>query len=60
MRPDYSLQSNPLFHHNIQSLPITAEWTDYLKDCGGEQVIDNYIHTKLVFNDKYENNRISW
>jgi hypothetical protein len=56
MRPDYTISSNPLFHHNIESLPIDATWTDYLTDCGGEKVIDNYIHTKLVFNEKYENN----
>jgi hypothetical protein len=56
MRPDYSMQSNPLFHHNTESVKIDATWTDYLKDCGGEKIIDNYIHTKLVFNEKYENN----
>jgi hypothetical protein len=31
-----------------------------LSDCGGEKVIDNSVHTKIVFNDKYENNVISW
>jgi hypothetical protein len=54
------MQSNPLYHHNIESLKIDATWTDYLKDCGGEKIIDNYIHTKLVFNEKYENNEVSW
>ena len=60
MRPDYSLQSNPLFHHNYESHPIDATWADYLKDCGGDKIIDNYIHSKLIFNEKYENNRVSW
>lgn len=60
MRPSYSLYDNPLFHHNMDSHPIDSSWTEYLADCGGEKVLDNYIHTKLLFNDKYENNEVSW
>ena len=33
---------------------------DYLGDCGGEKVIDNSVHTKIIFNEKYENNVINW
>lgn len=39
---------------------IQTSWAEYLQDCGGEQVIENFVHTKMVFNDKYENNVISW
>jgi hypothetical protein len=31
-----------------------------LEDCGGEKVIDNSVHTKSVFNEKYENNVVNW
>lgn len=56
LRPNYSLQDNPLFHHNMESHSINATWEEYLADCGGDEVLDNFIHTKLVFNEKYENN----
>lgn len=54
------LHESPLQHHNIESKKIDATWLDYLGDCGGEKVIDNSVHTKIVFNDKYENNVINW
>ena len=31
-----------------------------MQDCGGEQVIENFVHTKMVFNEKYENNVVRW
>ena len=39
---------------------ISTTWEDFLKDCGGEQVIENFVHTKMVYNDKYENNVVNW
>jgi len=60
MRPKYDFHQNPLVHHNIESYRIETSWADFLQDCGGEQVIENFVHTKMVFNDKYENNIINW
>ena len=60
MRPSYNLHENPLVHHNVESKRIRTTWPEFLQDCGGEQVIENFVHTKMVFNDKYENNIISW
>ena len=41
MRPGYDLNSNPLYHHNIEHKDINASWEDFLKDCGGAAVIDD-------------------
>lgn len=60
LRPSYDFHHNPLVHHNIESHRINTSWADYLQDCGGEQVIENFVHTKMVFNDKYENNIVNW
>ena len=60
MRPSFNLHDNPLIHHNEESARIRTTWPEFLQDCGGEQVIENFVHTKMVFNDKYENNIISW
>ena len=59
MRP-YNLHENPLYHHNVESKRIDATWVDYLQDCGGEKIIDNYVHTKMVWNQKYENYKVEW
>ena len=60
MRPHYNLHVNPLTHHNEESVRIRTTWPEFLQDCGGEQVIENFVHTKMVFNDKYENNIVNW
>ena len=60
MRPHWNMNMNPLVHHNEESVRISTTWEDFLKDCGGEQVIENFVHTKMVFNDKYENNVVNW
>jgi hypothetical protein len=41
MRPGYDLNSNPLYHHNIEHKEISATWGDFLNDCGGGAVIEN-------------------
>ena len=60
MRPSVDLNRGPLYHHNEESFDLTTSWPEFLEDCGGEQVIENFVHTKLVFNEKYENNVINW
>jgi hypothetical protein len=37
---------------------ITESWEEYLQDCGGEKVIENYVHTKKEFAHKYEDNKV--
>lgn len=59
-RPQFLIPSNPLRHHNFDSQEINTTWQGYLNDCGGEKVIENYVHAKMIFNEKYENNVVSW
>jgi len=54
------LHQNPVFHHNFESKDIDASWMEFLGDCGGEQILENAVHAKLQFNEKYENNLIHW
>ena len=37
-----------------ESKEISLTWDDFLKDCGGEIIVENYVHAKTVFNTKYE------
>lgn len=60
MRPNYSFHEAPLTHHNKESLNISTTWPEYLVDCGGEKIIENSVHTKILWNDKYENNVVRW
>ena len=41
MRPSWDLNTNPLFHHNIESQTLDASWEEFLGDCGGTAVIEN-------------------
>lgn len=60
MRPNYQFHEAPLTHHNQESFKINAQWSEYLEDCGGEKIIENSVHTKILWNEKYENNIVSW
>lgn len=60
LRPSFGIHEAPLTHHNLESSRIAAQWSDYLVDCGGEKVIENSVHTKILWNDKYENNVVAW
>ena len=39
---------------------IDTTWEDFLKDCGGDIIVDNSVHARGVFNQKYEQNIIRW
>jgi hypothetical protein len=60
MRPSYTFHEGPLTHHNEDGHRIETTWAEYLRDCGGEKVIENSVHTKILWNDNYENNVIEW
>ena len=59
-RPSFNLHEAPLTHHNVDSVRLATSWSDYLVDCGGEKIIENSVHTKILWNDKYENNIVEW
>lgn len=44
----------------VDSKFINATWVEFINDCGGEVIVENYIHARSVFNKKYENNIIEW
>ena len=48
------------YHTPTESKVIDATWPDFLKDCGGEVIIENYVHARTIFNKKYESNIITW
>lgn len=60
LRPNFVLHEAPLSHHNLESEKINESWSDYLVDCGGEKIIENSVHTKILWNEKYENNIVQW
>ena len=31
-----------------------------MEDCGGEVIVENYVHARGVFNKKYEQNVVRW
>jgi len=39
---------------------IKELWTDFISDCGGETIVENYVHAKTIFTKKYENNIVTW
>ena len=39
---------------------IDTTWEEFLKDCGGEVIVENFVHARSVFNRKYENNQVTW
>jgi hypothetical protein len=39
---------------------ISATWIDFLADCGGELIVENYVRARSLFNRKYENNQVLW
>jgi hypothetical protein len=59
MRPSYFTPLHP-YEKPADSKTITASWNEFLSDCGGEVIVENYVHARKIFNDKYENNIINW
>lgn len=48
-------------HHPLGSgKQIEATWSDYIEDCGAEVVVENFVHAKKQFEDKYQSNIITW
>jgi len=59
MRPSLMDMKSPYkVPETSQALSIT--WADYLKDCGGEQIVENFIHARSLFNRNYEHNTVEW
>jgi predicted amidophosphoribosyltransferase len=48
------------FEEPKESKVISDTWEDFLKDCGGEIVVENNVHARNIFNKKYEANIVTW
>lgn len=59
MRPSMFTPITP-YETPLESKEINTSWEEFLKDCGGEVVVENYVHARSVFNKKYEANIIQW
>ena len=59
MRPSYFTPISP-YEMPAESKLISTSWEEFLQDCGGEVIVENYVHARSVFNKKYENNQVEW
>jgi len=50
----------PAHDHAKPAHEIQAQWTDFIEDCGGETIVENYVHAKKIFEDRYENAIVTW
>eukprot|EP00349_Pseudokeronopsis_sp_Brazil_P007388 CAMPEP_0202962660 /NCGR_PEP_ID=MMETSP1396-20130829/6761_1 /ASSEMBLY_ACC=CAM_ASM_000872 /TAXON_ID= /ORGANISM="Pseudokeronopsis sp., Strain Brazil" /LENGTH=182 /DNA_ID=CAMNT_0049683391 /DNA_START=435 /DNA_END=983 /DNA_ORIENTATION=+ len=59
MRPSMFENLTP-YTPPTESKRISTTWEEFLKDCGGEVIVDNSVYARGVFNEKYEANIVSW
>ncbi len=52
----YKVESISPFNVPETSTLIQATWEDFIKDCGGEVIVENYVRARSLFNKRYENN----
>ena len=48
------------YQQPISSKEVGVEWPQYLEDCGAKVIVENYLHARSVFNQKYEGNTVAW
>lgn len=59
MRPSVFQNIGP-YETPKESKEIATTWDEFLKDCGGEVIVENYVHARSIFNKKYEANIVEW
>ena len=55
MRPSMFTPMTP-FEAPRESRVILSTREEFLGDCGGEIIVENNVHARNLFNQKYENN----
>ena len=60
LRPSYQFDPLTPYETPSESKVISVTWEEFLGDCGGEVIVENFVHARSVFNEKYENNQIEW
>ena len=64
----YYVYNNPYtVHHSMFERPenstshlIQDSWSDYLKSCSGEKIIENQVHAAHIFSQEYLENIVEW
>lgn len=59
LRPSYSTHLTP-YEVPKESKPIPYSWEEFLNDCGGTVIVENNVHARNIFNQKYESNVVTW
>lgn len=59
MRPSYSTSLHP-YEVPKESKEISFTWEEFIQDCGGTVIVENNVHARNVFNQKYEANIVEW
>ncbi len=39
---------------------IKGTWTEYITDCGGETIVENQVHAKMLFEKQWQSNIVTW
>ena len=60
MRPGFQASFTHPYEVPLNSKEVSYSWTEFLGDCGGAVVVDNSVHARNLFNQKYESNIVSW
>ena len=53
MRPSYFQPLTP-YEVPLESKIVEYTWEEFLRDCGGEVIVENNVHARNIFNKKYE------
>jgi hypothetical protein len=56
----YQMQGISPYHVPEDSKLIEVTWEEFLGDCGGEIIVENYVRARSLFNRKYESNQVLW
>ena len=60
MRPSYATTFATPYEVPKESKEISYSWEEFLQDCGGQVIVENNVHARNVFNQKYESNIVTW
>lgn len=60
LRPGFSTTFSHPYEVPTTSKEVGYSWEEFLADCGGTVVVENNVHARNLFNQKYESNIVNW
>jgi hypothetical protein len=60
IKPSFLLSDQSPYHVPKTSKHLNSTWEDYLADFNGDVIVENFVHSRSVFNKNYEHNIIQW